>query len=286
MNHFSVFKITGIMMLFVIFGCEKQEEFELPKGLSGSDAYPNTDAQFISISAVLGHFGRGYGDPIPFDAVNATTSEKYTEGYVVSSDEGGNFFKKLILQDTYVNPTAAIVVQIDKNPFFTQYEFGRKVYVKLNGLAVGEKNGVLQLGRLEGDELERIPNAQVVNHIIRTNTVVSIQPKVVEIADFNNQLESQYIRLNTMQFDRALMGLTFASEGTDNFDGERLLENCITRESVILSTSTYSDFKGLLLPENSGFIDGILTRDYYDDFYTLYLNSPEAIHFNNELPCN
>ena len=97
---------------------------------------------------------RNYKDP-----ADPTKGENidYIEAYVISSDEGGNFYKQLVIQDAPENPTAAIVVQVDKNPLFTQYEFGRKVYIKLNGLSVGEDNGVIQLGRLEGDQLERIP---------------------------------------------------------------------------------------------------------------------------------
>ena len=72
-----------------------------------------------------------------------------------------------------------------------------------------------------------------------------------------------------MQFNSNLVvgnTTTFASESNDSFDGERLLESCATGSSVILSTSTFSDFKSLSLPANRGSIDGILTRDFFDDF--------------------
>ena len=172
---------------------------------------------------------------------------------------------------------------------FTQYEFGRKVFVKLNGLTVGEGNGVLQLGRLDGDEIGRIPSTLVQDYIIRTDEVATIVPKEVTISEFSEALESQYIRLNDMQFNSNLVvgnTTTFASESNDSFDGERLLESCATGSSVILSTSTFSDFKGLPLPANRGSIDGVLTRDYFDDFYTIYINTPEAINFDNDLRCD
>ncbi|WAC03878.1 DUF5689 domain-containing protein [Lacinutrix neustonica] len=173
------------------------------------------------------------------------------------------------------NPTAAIVIQVDQNPMFTQYEFGRKVFVKLNGLSVGPDNGVIQLGRLDGNQISRIPATRVSEFIIRAADVETIIAKEVSISDFSDDLESQYIRLTDMQFNRNLMGLSFASETDDSFDGERLLESCETGASVILSTSTFSDFKGLQLPANRGTIDGILTRDFFDEFYTIYINTPK-----------
>ena len=140
-----------------------------------------------------------------------------------------------------------------------------------------------------GDELERIPSTVVVQHVLRSAEVATIVAKEVSISDFSDALESQYIRLNNMQFNSNLVignTTTFASEPNDSFDGERTLESCDTGGSVVLSTSTFSDFKGLNLPANRGSIEGVLTRDYFDDFYTIYINSPEALNFDNALRCD
>ena len=290
MKRFNLNKIAVLLVsLVVLTGCVKDDNFDVPSGIDGSADYPNSEAVFNPLSGVLGAFGSNGNEAFTFDAAGETVTEKYTVGYVVSSDEGGNFYKQLVIQDAPENPTAAIVVQVDKNPMFTQYEFGRKVFVKLNGLTVGEGNGVLQLGRLDGDEIGRIPSTLVQDYIIRTDEVATIVPKEVTISEFSEALESQYIRLNDMQFNSNLVvgnTTTFASESNDSFDGERLLESCATGSSVILSTSTFSDFKGLPLPANRGSIDGVLTRDYFDDFYTIYINTPEAINFDNDLRCD
>lgn len=290
MKKINLNKIAVLLVsLVVLTGCVEDDNFDVPSTIEGISEYPNADAEFNTLSGVLGAFGSNGNEAYTYEAASETVSEKYTVGYVVSSDEGGNFYKQLVIQDAPENPTAAIVVQVDKNPLFTQYEFGRKVYVKLNGLTVGESNGVLQLGRLNGDQIDEIASTLVPNHIIRTSEVATIVPKEVSISQFSDALESQYIRLNNMQFNSNLVvgnTTTFASETNDSFDGERLLESCETGSSVILSTSTFSDFKGLPLPANRGSIDGVLTRDYFDDFYTIYINTPEAINFDNDLRCD
>ncbi|MBR9913621.1 MAG: DUF5017 domain-containing protein [Algicola sp.] len=275
-------KFNKIMLLavsLVVFSaCVQDDDFETPNTVNATVVdFP--EEQKVSIGSVLGAYYQE-GEPMTLEY----NSDRYMEGYVVSSDEGGNFYKQLVLQDAPENPTAAIVVQIDINPVFTRFEFGRKVFIKLNGLSVAEDNGVVQLGRLDGDELNRIASSLVPEHVLRSEEIATIVPKEVSIGEFSNALESQYIRLTNMQFREDQVGMTFASESGDSFDGERVLENCLG-SSVILSTSTFSDFKALTLPDNRGSVDGILTRDFFDDFYTIYLNTPEAINFDNPDPC-
>ena len=65
----------------------------------------------------------------------------YIEGYVVSSDATGNFYKKLIIQDKSENPTAGIEIVLNKTSLSETYDIGRKVYVKLDGLSVSYDDG-------------------------------------------------------------------------------------------------------------------------------------------------
>ncbi|WP_435412348.1 DUF5689 domain-containing protein [Psychroserpens mesophilus] len=272
-------KILLLAFSLVVFNaCVQDDDFDTPDTIN-STVVDFPEDQKVSIGAVLGSYYQE-NEPVTLEY----SSPRYMEGYVVSSDEGGNFYKQLVLQDAPENPTAAIVVQIDINPVFTRFEFGRKVFIKLNGLTVAEDNGVVQLGRLDGDELNRIASSLVPDHVFRSGEIATIVPKEVTIGEFSNDLESQYIRLTNVRFNEDQVGMTFASESGDSFDGERIIETCLG-SSVILSTSTFSDFKALTLPGNRGSIDGILTRDFFDDFYTIYLNTPEDINFNNPDPC-
>ena len=268
--------------MFALNGCIQDDDFKAPDTVVVD---PVINGNIIDIDAVLGTFNQSGDDIITFEGTN-----NFMVGYVISSDEGGNFFEELVMQDKPENPTAGIVVQVDVSPLFTIYDFGRKVYVKLDGLSVAISNGVIQLGRREGNNLAKISAAKMSEHLIRTPEVATIVPLEVGINDFSNELESLYIRLNDVQFNRfEVLGdnpKTFAAEDDDQFDGERLLESCAGSSSVILSTSTFSDFKSLLLPSNRGSIDGVLTRDFFDDFYTIYINSPAAINFNNEMRCD
>tara|TARA_R110000850_G_scaffold277058_1_gene421846 strand:- start:72234 stop:73643 length:1410 start_codon:yes stop_codon:yes gene_type:complete len=268
-----------LLALVVVTSCVKDDDFDTPD-LNIEE--PNINpADVIQIPALAGILEQSDESIVSFSETG-----KYVSGYVVSSDEGGNFFKQLIIQDNFENPTRGVKVLVDVSPLFVTYEVGRKVFIKLDGLAVGTANGVLSLGFANGNSIERISFAEREDFIIRSPQVETIVPKPLTIAQFSEENENLFIRLTDMQFNRNELGKTFAAEGGDQFDGERVIESCATGNSVVLSTSTFADFKGLQVPAETGSIDVILTRDFFDDFYTVYLNSPEGINFDSSERCD
>ena len=285
----TVKKIQLFILLLGVLSfnaCVESDDFNTPVSLD-IPFQPEPNDVVMEISSVLGEFAQ-QGETFTYETLD-NGGNRYLTGYVISSDEGGNFFEEIVIQDRANNPTAGIVVQVDVNPLYTLYEFGRKVWIKLDGLAIGEGNGVVQIGIQNGNDIEKIPSPLRTEHIIRDSEVATIIPLEVSISDFSNDLENLFIRLNDVQFAREQIfptPLSFASEPLDEFDGERTLESCADNSSVILSTSTFSDFKGLPLPANRGSIDGVLTRDFFDSFYTILVNSPEDINFDNDERCD
>ncbi len=290
------FKKTQLFILAIgliaFYGCVENDDFKTPLSTDIPFQINATD-ELLTINAVINAYKQNngileYGEKDPITPSN----NRYIEGYVISSDEAGNFFEEIVIQDKAENPSAGIVVQVDVNPLFTFYEFGRKVYINLDGLAVNEENGVIQIGKRDGSGLEKITSKQRNEHIIRGAEIATIVPLDITIADFSNDKENLFVRLNDMQFVKSqvlrgnLPPMTFAGEASDQFDGERILENCNDNKKVVLSTSTFSDFKSLSLPLNKGSIEGILTRDFFDRFFTLVINTPESINFANTNRCD
>jgi len=271
-----------ISAIVTLASCVKTDDFELPESDIPQSSF---DENVTTISAVKGHF-------------NFSTNEIYTfrdtgifmEGYVISSDEGGNFYKKLVLQDRPANPTAGIQILIDDPSLFDTYDFGRKVYVKLDGLSLWFNNGVLQLGEQNRGDVVAIPPALIDEHITRTTETADIEPLKIEIENFNENYKNLYIRLDNVQFNGNLVRddhrFSFSAENIDRFDGERQLESCKSGATTNLSTSTFSNFRSLLLPQFSGSIEGVLTRNFYNDYYILVINTPEALSFKETERCD
>ena len=278
------FKLTFLLILalgLTLNSCVEDDEFEIPDVNAVDPNIP--EEKIVEIGSILGTIAQNDGDNFTID------SDIYVEGYVVSSDEAGNFFEEIIIQDKPENPTAGIRISINVNPLFSKYDFGRRILVKLQGLTVGITNGVAAIGTVDGNRIGQIQESQADEHLLRTSEVADIVALPVTISDFSNDLENLYIQLDNMQFPKSSVitdDLTFAAEPGDEFDGERIIESCETGNTTILSTSTFSDFRFLHLPTQSGSISAVLSRDFFDEFYTLALNSTEGIDFINEERCD
>jgi len=272
------FRILGLGALFLILGCVKTDDFEIPD----QEISPvEIDGNLTSISAVKGNFN--------FETEAIYTfreTDTWFEGYVISSDAGGNFYKELIVQDKPVNPVAGIHLLLDHNSLFESFNFGRKIYIKLDGLSLWYNNGVLQLGIQNLGDVVPIPNSLIDDHIIRSEVTSEIVPRNIDISNFHPEIKNLYVKIQNIQFDRNLVKqdqvFSFASNPADQYDGERQLESCETGETVLMSTSTFSNFKSLLLPQGSGSIEGILSRDFYDEHYVIVANSPDALQMHDD----
>ena len=63
-------------------------------------------------------------------------------GRVISSDESGNIYKSLVIQDN----TAAIAISVNGTSLFNTYRIGQEVVISLKGYWVGKYNSLQQLG--------------------------------------------------------------------------------------------------------------------------------------------
>ena len=59
---------------------------------------------------------------------------KIFDGYVVSSDENGNFYKTISFQDKPSNPTVGIQIEVDRSGNYADYPVGAHVRINANGL--------------------------------------------------------------------------------------------------------------------------------------------------------
>ena len=268
----------SILLFLICISCVKTDDFELPESKSKEISIAG---DITGISAVKSNFNPETEDIYVFSETNI-----WMEAYVVSSDESGNFYKELVLQDKPKNPTAGILLLIDDNSLFETYNFGRKIYVKLDGLALWSNNGVHQLGVQNRGDVLVIPSSRIDDHILRTEETAEIVPLDLDISEFTQTHENLFIKLKKVQFNRNLFRevhhFTFAGETTDEYDGERQLESCETGATTTLSSSTFSGFKSLYLPKNSGSVEGILSRNFYDDYFVISVNSPDAFNFDSE----
>jgi len=312
MNSISLKTIFSVLVLAVLLAaCVQDDDFKTPPleikkpDLQGSTPIALSNAYDLweqTFRRAVDDAGLDFDSNFDTEAIEAlrlntkhtfeandTGIPQYMIGYVVSSDKAGNFFEELILQDTPENPTKGIRLLIDVNSLFTFYEFGRKVFIKLDGLSMGVENGVITLGILSGDEVDKIPSFSQEERIIRSEEVATITPLEVTFSDFKDAITNIYVRIINVQFNRndvVAASRSFSAEPSDEFDGERILESCDSDATAILSTSTFADFKGIDLPRQRGNFEGILTKNFFGDTFNLVLNDPSGLVFNDDERCD
>ncbi|MDO9274559.1 MAG: DUF5689 domain-containing protein [Lutibacter sp.] len=260
--------LISIVVVSTFSTCVKDGDFDTPK-------VDCTEQQLTATTTI-----QQVKDMYTFGGAKIIETDIIMEGYVVSSDKSGNIYKSISIQDKPENPTAAIKISINQTNIYTKYNVGRKIYVKLKGLAVGYSFGSVQIGVANGDGLGGILGSEFDKYIVRSCEVAEIIPKKMTISALNKSMLEMLIEIENVQFKSADLGKAYGN--ADNTETvNRVLENsdnsCNILDEVILRNSGYASFKNNLLPEGKGSVVAIFSN-YYDDFQ-LYLRDTDDVKF-------
>jgi len=209
------------------------------------------------------------------------------EGYVVSSDEAGNFYMTLVLQDAPENPTAGITVSLDRRNAYIDFPVGKKAYIKAKGLFVGKDRGVYKIGvtyeSSSGTRIGRIPPSEVEWRVIPSCAApVAVTPLDVTIPDIlanGAQYVNLLVRLQDVEFEKAALCSTFSLPGS--YGENKNLEDCAGNK-LIVRTSGYADFAQTIIPSGKGAVTGVLGRykTSRTDEFQLYLRDLNDVQFS------
>jgi uncharacterized protein YdeI (BOF family) len=123
MNKILIYLILSILF---ITSCVKEEFDERPQYQVDYDA--NTSiAELISMYE---------GSNLLID------TNIIVKGIVTADDKSGNFYKELFFQDT----SAAISIRLEDSYISDKFPIGRQIYVKMEGLYLGDYQDVMQIG--------------------------------------------------------------------------------------------------------------------------------------------
>ncbi len=273
--------ITLVIIGSTLNSCVKDTDYDTPQI---NCVEPEISAsQMTSIASILDAWhvnNPGTHDRTPYEFASVDATPVYVSGYVVSSDKDGNFYKELFIQDDPTNPTRGVKVAVDMRSLFAKYDLGRKIYIQLNGLAINKSHGEYVIGKLENNRIAGITENMAKKMIKRSCDTGNLAAKVVNsIADINDDMLGTYIQLNNVQFTRDLLGKTFV-DPNDSYDSHRTIKSCDDDEEIKLETSTFAAFKDNLLPEGSGSVAGVLSKDYGDHFFVLRVNGVDVFSFD------
>ena len=240
MKRFSLFLFSTILL----FSCVKQEFDAPPAEGKTTNLTANKTIKELKATHVTGAF--------------ETISEDWIiEAVVVADDQSGNYYKTIVIQDA----TAGIDVKLNANSLYNNYPIGRKVYIKLKGLVLGDYNGLIQLGggiskdKNGNDQLAYIEELLIPNYLYKGERNQFVTPKVVKIAELTPDMVSTLVTLKDVQFTDADAGQTYA-DANRKLTLNRNVEDC-DGLAILLRTSGYCSFANDVTPAGKGTMTGI-----------------------------
>lgn len=221
-------------------------------------------------------------------ATNATkiyTDDDAIEAYVISSDEGGNFYKSMYFQPT--DGTKGFNFSVDEvNVYTKNLQPGKKVFLKLKDLAYANPTSFgrgLIFGAPPTDifAVDRLSGLSYKNFLIPTCEVVN-EDDIVHHLTLAQASSDTYlntlVEIDEVQFSDEAAGGTYDSDRTDNFDSSIFVTN--GPNSLTVRTSRFANFAGFKVPLGKGKIRGVLSR--YNSTYQIVLRTERDVDMPNQ----
>lgn len=209
-------------------------------------------------------------------------------GRIIASDEGGNIYQNVMLQDETGAVTIAVLTSSNdglKN-LHTKYKVGEEMFIDVTGLYAGKYAGLFQIGTageyngtpqtskmaatdfLSHTYLNGLPDPSKLTEI--TMTIPEIQAAKDETAQ--KKYQSQLVRINDVSWiggGTETWGVPASSSTAENrylvdAEGNRLL----------VRNSNKSDFVDQMLPAGHGNVVGIMS--YFNGTWQFLFQSPDG----------
>ncbi|MCQ2285936.1 MAG: DUF5689 domain-containing protein [Bacteroidales bacterium] len=275
----NIISLVLISIVILLVGCKKYEtpEYKVPHYTG-----PAANRTIVDIkNAYDSETGK-------YDSVWVYDGDFVVDAIVVSSDEGGNYYKSLVVQDE----TGAIEIQVDGSGLYTQYAVGQKVYINCKGLCVdvygkkvsGTELGIFRLGWIYRDAVGQI-NTNAISKYISKDGIASPQnldtlfitsaswPQISATASLlNDPNVSKLVQIQNCQFSPNLVGLPL-SEELNSTDRPICMIGDLAVTDLVVRTSNYSKIRGIKIPEGPCTLTGILSK--YGKTYQLQLRTLE-----------
>ena len=197
------------------------------------------------------------------DANKLIEEDIQIKGRITGNDIGGNIYKQIAIQDE----TAAIIICINQGGLNGFLALGQEILVNLKGLYIGCYGKQPEIGTVYNVNSIGRMNQEVWNEhfkILNVNDIKEVEP--VDFDAIQNDLDANCGKLVTIK--NVEMADADGSAVFAPTDGSvYLLAGCANRNikgrsNVVIRTSTYADFAGMIMPSTKGSITGIATRYY------------------------
>lgn len=260
--------ILGLLFLtFTFSACNHWEAPEFNAPVYDGPAANHTIADIKAMHPTLASGAQ--------DSITSWDEPFIVKAVVVSSDQGGNCYKYLTIQDE----TGGIEISIDRSGIYNDYPVGQTIYLDCRGLIVGDYHNKYQIGWKYSGSVGRI-NANALDRYLHkdgvpdlTNPIIANPIEVTGANELNAENVNCLVKLSDCTFD-------------SKYDGQQLADNDFTMDrevyvngqSITVRTSNYANFRNIVIDASRHYcLYGILT--VYNSEYQLALRTKEDVQF-------
>lgn len=230
------FRLLAATIMLLLQGCEK-----------GYDS-PTSHGEELIVTTTLAELRSRYaGQGVTIE------EELVVAGRVTSSDRAGNFYRSLTIE----SHEAAAELMVGLDHLHNDYPIGTKLYVRLQGLTVGEQRGVLQIGRkadpVSGFAVDYLSSkAAVDQHIVRSSDPIA-EPMALDctIEQLRPEMAGRLVRIEKLTY------LCAEEPQPATWSGEHAFSDHNGR-TIYTFIRHYADFADRLIPTDLTSLTGIL----------------------------
>lgn len=264
--------MKNILLPAALLALSCNKIFDTPGTYTNPDiAATMTISELKSLHTIKGRFER-------------VTADKVIAGIVTADDRSGNFYKSIVLQDA----TGGISLLLGGAALYNDYPVGRKLYVKVKGLMLGDYRGLVQLGAdIDISDpadlsLAGIAAPLLSKYLVKGSLNNAVTPVIVTADQLTTAMQDVYqntlVQLNDVEFATTDSSATYANVPA-KLAGDYLLQNC-SGPAITLRNSAYATFAGIRLPAGNGTITGIYT--VYNSSRQLMIRDTSDVHLTGD----
>lgn len=132
------------------------------------------------------------------------------KGQVTTSDQVGNLYKSLYIQDE----TAGIEIKIGRNGLYNEYKLGQWLYIDCTGLTVGDYNGMINVGYSDPSleyETAYLEHPYIIDaHVFKGAYDEPVKPVVVTEADLHKKVNlGRLVTIRDLKYDNHIFLLAY-----------------------------------------------------------------------------
>lgn len=269
--------VTGVAFAAIsITSCVQKDEWETPP-IKCENKFPEANMTMAAFKAQA-----------PASGYILISTDQIFDGYVISSDESGNFYKTISFQDKPENPTAGLQIEVDRSSNYADFPVGAHIRINAKGLRLGMDRGAVKIGSVDPVyPIGRVPGSLVSRYVAGVcngNGLDIAVLKPTELATLKIAMDEKYIntlvKVPNVQFSAGELGKKYidyvAGAGVDT--DRSIVDQA--GNATVLRNSGFSTFGSTLIPEGKGDLTFVVNR--YNSSWQMLIRNLKDVNFTGK----